>query len=298
MESQQSNNLPADLAASQIAVIEEAGAIAGAKRQEAEIQSAMVIAKRFPRDEEACEVKIMRCFQRVGMAESAEYVYPRGGAKVRGPSVYSAREMARCWGNLRYGVDVVSETEQKVHIKGWCFDLESNTYVTAEDKFSKLVQRKRNGQTQWVSADERDLRELINKRGAMLVRNSILQIIPRHITDAAMYEANATLKKKAAGQLKDSPEDIARKLIKAFADISVTKDQLVEYLGREVSQIDAEQYVDLQGIYKSIKDGNSKREEYFDLSVNKKVDEINEKLKASPKKEKDSIDSEVLGNNF
>lgn len=291
MESQNTNNLPAELAASQLQVIEEAGAIAAAKRQEAEIQSAMVIAKKFPRDEIGAETNIVKSFARPRMAELAEYVYPRGNTKVRGPSVNAAREIARIWGNLRYGVDVVSETEDKVHIRGWAFDLQSNTYIAGEDKFSKLVQRKSKredgskGETRWVKADERDLRELTNKRGAILERNAILKLIPRHVVDTAVDEGRKTLVLKAKGQLKDSPEDIARKLVKAFAELSVTKEQLEEYLGREVTQIDAEQYVDLQGIYRSIKDGNSKREEYFNIGLSKKTDELNEKLKGKKEKE-------------
>lgn len=274
-----------DFAVQQIQHTEEAGAYAAAKRQEAEIQSAMVIAKKFPRDELQAEQKINNSFGRIAMAEQAEYVYPRGGSQVRGPSVYAAREMARCWGNLRTGIDVVSETEEKVHIKGWAFDLETNYYIAVEDEFRKRVQRKRNGQTQWVSPDERDLRELINKRGSLLIRNAILQVIPRHITEAAVMQSRATLHKKASGQLKDSPEDVARKLVKAFGELGVTKEQLEKYLGRDVVQMEAEQYVDLQGVYKSLKDGNSRKSDHFPVGEEAK-EKADDALSKLAKKEK------------
>ncbi len=47
-----------------------------------------------------------------------------------------------------------------------------------DDTFRKKIQRKRDGQTVWVTPDERDLRELTNKRGAILERNCLLKLQP------------------------------------------------------------------------------------------------------------------------
>lgn len=50
-------------------------------RQAQEVQGAMVIAKRFPRDEVESFNRIMQSCKRKSLAESAMYEYPRGGNK-------------------------------------------------------------------------------------------------------------------------------------------------------------------------------------------------------------------------
>ena len=60
----------------------------------AEVQAAMVVAKRFPRDETAAYSAIMTACKRPSLAEQAMYSYPRGGQKVTGPSIRLAETMA------------------------------------------------------------------------------------------------------------------------------------------------------------------------------------------------------------
>lgn len=67
-------------------------------RQAQEVQGAMVIAKRFPRDEVESFNRIMQSCKRKSLAESAMYEYPRGGTKVSGPSIRLAEAMAQNWG--------------------------------------------------------------------------------------------------------------------------------------------------------------------------------------------------------
>ena len=73
-------------------------------RQAQEVQAAMVIAKRFPRDEVESYNRIMQSCKRKSLAESAMYEYPRGGTKVTGPSIRLAEAMAQNWGNLDFGI--------------------------------------------------------------------------------------------------------------------------------------------------------------------------------------------------
>ena len=64
-------------------------------RQAQEVQGAIVMAKKFPRDEVESFNRIVRACQRKGLAENAMYEYPRGGAKVVGPSIRLAEAMAQ-----------------------------------------------------------------------------------------------------------------------------------------------------------------------------------------------------------
>lgn len=260
------------------------GALVTAREQH-EIQAAVISAKRFPRDEFAATTKAIKSFQRPTMAEDALYSFPRGGQKVRGPSVYSARELARCWGNLRYGLRVVGITE-RVHIKGFAFDLESNNYIEAEDEFAKRIQRKgRDGVAKWVEPDERDLRELISRRGAILVRNCILQLLPPDLVEDCMATADQTMEDVARNELKQSPEEALKRLVFVFDRIGVSTEVLEKKLGHPLKAVDAKEIAELRQIYSSIKDGHTTREEQFDLAKpGHESDELNSKLDAKLKK--------------
>lgn len=228
--------------------------------KQTEIQGAIIVARRFPRNEEAAFEKLMRSCRRTSFAEEASYSFPRGGASVEGPSVNLAREAARVWGNIRYGLEVVLDTAEERHIRGWAWDLETNTKVAAEDFFAKLIQRKQKGggAVQWVKPDERDLRELTFRRGAILVRNCLLQLMPRDLIEDARAQSRATLAKDAA----QDPDSARKAVLRAFSEINVSAEQLQGYLGHPVGQSTPEEIAELRAIFQSIRDGNSTWAEY------------------------------------
>lgn len=243
-----------------------AGELSLVAREQTEIQSAIIVAKKFPRDEAACYAKVIKSCERPLMAESAQYQFPRGKTKVTGPSVDLARELARCWGNIRYGLRLISNNDELCHIRGYALDLETNAYIEQEDQFAPKIQRKNSsGVSAWVKADERDLRELIAKRGAILVRNAILQLVPPDVVDAALEKAQDTMKRAARGELTQNREDAIRRLVLAFDRVSVTSEMLQRKLGHELSLISEDELVELRAIWKSLHDGNSRREEHFDV---------------------------------
>lgn len=246
---------------------DSAGDLTVVAREQTEIQSSMVLAKKFPRNEQACFTRAVKAFERPSMAEAAQYSFKRGGNTVKGPTVDTARELARCWGNIRYGLRIVDQSDKQVHIRGFATDLETNAYVEAEDAFNKLIQRKFDSPqgkiSKWVEPDERDLRELINRRGAILVRNCILQVLPPDIVDDVLSVADTTLGKIASKQLTDNREDTIKRLTVAFDRVGVTVEMLEQYLGHKLAQLVPDQIKELNQIHKSIKDGQAKREEFF-----------------------------------
>jgi hypothetical protein len=241
----------------------QAGTLSAVARAEAEIKAAIAIAKRFPRNETQARINILKSCDRPRFADEALYAFPRGkGEKatmVEGPSVAMARELARCWGNMQFGLRIVTDDEERVHILGRAYDSETNTLVEMEDKFKKLIQRA-NG---YVRPQERDLRELINRRGAICVRNAILQVIPKDIVEEAVERCNATLTKAAEGKMKEDPKATARKLAEFFDQIGVTVAMLEGHLGHTYDTMTPKEYAKLRGIWQSIMDGNSKVDEYF-----------------------------------
>ncbi len=220
-----------------------------------EIQSAIVIARKYPRNEDHCFGALMKACRRRTFALRAEYKFPRGGKQVTGASVQLAREAARIWGNIRFGLSIVHDDETSRTIRGWAWDVQTNTKIEADDSFQKLVQRKNNrtNTTEWVKPDERDLRELTNKRGAVCVRNCLLQLMPPDLIEDAITEA----RKAAASEVADDIDKHRKQIINAFAGLHVTVEDLEGYLDHELRLCTPEEVVDLQKVYASIRDGNS-----------------------------------------
>lgn len=261
------------------------GAVAVAEREKSEVQASIMLAKMSPRHEISSFAKIMKSLERPGLAEKSRYRYPRGKTVVEGPSVVLARELAKCWGNIRSGWRVVSATPTNIHIKGYALDLESNTYTESEDSFTPKIQRKMqddhgNAITKWVDPDERELRELINKRAALLERNSILKILPADLINDAMEKAKETIRIAASSDLKSNKSDSLKKLAKAFSDIGVSPQQIEEYIGCNIEAINDAQLADLREVYNSIKEGAAKVSEFFvhKTSIGNEMEEALKKL--------------------
>lgn len=261
-------------------VVQDVGALSAVAREQSEMQAAVISAKKFPRNEAGAYTRIIKAMERPAMAEDAAYRFPRGGKDVAGPSVRLARECARCWGNIRYGVRIVSIDDDSVHIKGFALDLETNAYVESEAKFAKKIQRrnKQTGITQWIEPDERDLRELVNKHGAIACRNALLQILPSDVVEDAMSKAVDTCRKVAAGELKGNRDQTVKNLALAFDEFAVSVEMLEKSLGHPLSAITPEEVTELKGIYKSMRDGHTKREDHFEFVSDKAVDDVNTKL--------------------
>jgi hypothetical protein len=220
-----------------------------------EIEASIVLARQFPRDEDHGLQKIVRACRRPAFAEKVEYRFPRAGKTVHGGSIYFARECARVWGNIQFGFSIVDDSETHRTVRGWAWDLENNSRQFAEDTFQKLIQRKdrSTGVTNWVVPDERDLRELTNKRAAMAVRNCILHMIPFDVREAAIAEADRT----RSAEVKKDPDEAKRSVVLGFDQLNVPSPELEEYLGCKIGQASPDQIKKLKEVYVSVRDGQS-----------------------------------------
>lgn len=226
----------------------------GVARVQMEIQAAVLVAMRNQRDEDAARTKLVHSCKRPVFAEQSVYAFQRGGSTVEGPSVQMAREAARLWRNIRYGAQVIRDDEESRLILCFAWDLESNTHITQEVSFKKKIQRKqKGGGTEWVTPDERDLRELTNRQGSIGVRNCILQVVPKDIIDEAMDVAKRTIRDKAA----EDPDGQRKKVCDAFMSVGVSPEMLAEYLKHPIAACSPDEIAKLRMLYKSISDGNS-----------------------------------------
>ncbi len=234
---------------------------AAAAEQQHEIQGALVMAQRFPRDEDEAFSALLKSCRRPAFADGVEYSFPRGDKDITGPTVKLAREAMRIWGNMRSGLEILWDdpgcgtplAPGQRRIRGWAWDLETNARAHFEDMFSKLIQRKRGDRTEWVIPDERDLRELTFRRGAILVRNAILSLIPPDLIDDAMAIADETL----AAEVKTDPDAARKRLLSGFGRLNVTGRMLSKHLGHPAAQCSPAELGDLRAVYASIRDGKT-----------------------------------------
>ena len=224
-----------------------------------EVQGMVFMAKQYPRDQYAAWDRIKTSCQRKSLAEISQYSYPRAGEKVSGPSIRLAEVIAQNWGNMSYGV---VELEQKVGestAMAFAWDLETNTRVEKIFTVKHEIQKK--GGVKKVLTDPRDIYELVANMGARRERACILAAVPKDVTDAALEECEKTLR---SGD-KEPLTDKIKKLLDKFKEVGVTKEMVEKRQGYKIDKFTAKDGVELQKVYNSIKDGISKRDDYFEV---------------------------------
>lgn len=255
-----------------------AGVEIAASREMAEVQAAVVMARRFPRDEIRAVEKIRNACSRPTLAESAVYQYSRGGSDVSGPSIRLAEAIASSWGNLQFGVREVEQRNGESTCEAFAWDVESNTRVVKSFKVSHIRHTKR-GDT--LLTDPRDIYEMVANQGARRVRACILGIIPGDVVEDAVRQCETTLNAKA-----DTTPEGLKKVADAFASYGVTVKQLEARIQRRWDSITAAQVVGLRKIIVSLRDGMSKPEDWFEPIAK---DEAKPSEAAKPKKLRDAL---------
>jgi hypothetical protein len=230
-----------------------------ASRQAQEVQAAMVVAKRFPRDEYAAMQRIERACQRRGLAETAVYAYPKGGQTVTGPSIRLAECLAQNWGNVDFGVIELEQRDGESTVMAYAWDLETNTRQTKV--FSVRHERKARGSVVRLE-DPRDIYELVANQGARRLRACVLGVIPGDVVETAMAACEHTLASDSEPLAKR-----VHKMVSAFGEMGVTAEMLADRLGHKLDVTTEAEAVQLRRIFTSLRDGMAKREQFFKLPV-------------------------------
>lgn len=235
-------------------------------RQAQEVQAAMVVAKRFPRDEFAAIEKIKRTCQRSTLAEQAIYSYPRSGKNITGPSIRLAEAIAQNWGNIDYGILELEQKDGASDMMAYAWDLETNTRVT---KIFSVDHKRDTKKGSYKLTDGRDIYEATANFGSRRMRACILGVIPGDVVDMALDECKSTI---AKGNGEPMQERI-KKLLKAFKDeFKVTKDQLEKYTGYNLAEFGEEEIFNLKGVYKSLRDGQGRISDFFEEEKQETLD--------------------------
>ena len=229
------------------------------ERAAREVESAIAIAKRFPRDQMAAMDRIIQACTRISLAEHSLYAYPRGSEMVTGPSIRLAEAVAQNWGNLQFGIRELSQSSGSSTVEAFAWDVETNVRQT---KVFQVAHVRHTRRGQYKLEDPRDIYEMVANQGARRLRACILGVIPGDVIDGAVRQCEVTIK-NAAG----APAEQIEKLVEAFEPLGVTSEMLVRRLGHHLDSVIAAEVLSLRKIYQSITDGMAAVGEFFEVEA-------------------------------
>lgn len=217
-------------------------------RQAQEVQAAMVVAKKFPRDERASAERILLACSRETLARDAAYEYPRGGETITGPSIRLAEALAQNWGNIDFGIIELEQKNGESQVMSYAWDLETNT---RQSKIFTVPHMRQTKKGSYPLTDPRDIYEMVANQGARRLRACILGVIPGDVVDMAMRQCELTLKAN-----KDPLDKRIQKMVESFQnDFGVGREALRNYIGKNVEAFSETDVIRLGKVYRSLKDG-------------------------------------------
>jgi len=240
----------------------EAAAEVAVQRELAEVQGAVIMARRYPRNQIRAMDVILQACTRPSLAERALYNYSRGGTEISGASIRLAEVCAQAWGNISFGM---REVEQRAYagrpgestIVAYAWDLETN--VRDERVFQvKHERHSRSGSSRLT--DPRDVYELVANQGARRLRACILAVIPGDVVEAAVEQCEQTMLAKA-----DTSPEAVGKLVQAFTPFGVTREMIEARIQRRIESIRPAQIVQLRKVWSSLNDNMSVASDWFEM---------------------------------
>ncbi len=243
---------PQSTPASQSTQIEQARAVA-------EVQAALTVAKASPRYEIGARAAMIEACKNPILAEAAFFSYPRGGETIVGPTIHLATELARCWGNMDYGIKELSRDDGKgeSELMAHAWDLQTNTRTV----LNFLVPHRRdtrNGTK--LLTDLRDVYENNFNMGARRLRECIFRALPKAFRDEAVEVCRQTIEHGGGVSIADRRVQ----LLEAFAGFDVTREQLERKAGHVIDHFSAFDIASLRIVYGSIKRGETNVDTEFD----------------------------------
>lgn len=236
-----------------LAAQQDAAAVARATQ---EIQAALVIAQRFPRNEVKAKAAILSACQRKELAEVSEYEYSRGGTRITGPTIDLLRAVANRWGNVRFGWAETERIDGQSTLRAYAWDLQTNSQAERTFKVRHWRDTQAGG---YLIKEERDIYEMLANQAARRVRACLEEVIDSDVVDAAIEQCRKTLREGEKTPLADR----AVQMVTAFAEWGVTQAMIEVKLGNKLEAVSENQLASLRRIYKSLKDGVGTREDYF-----------------------------------
>ena len=236
---------------------QEAAVQIASSRQAQEVQAAIVMARRFPRNYVEARNRVLAACTRRKLAEQAAYEYSKGGLEITGPSIRLAETLAQCWGNVDFGIIELEQRDGESTVMSYCWDLETNCRQTKVFQVAHEIKSHKSIKRLW---DPREIYELVANQGARRLRACILGIIPGDVVDEALEACDKTLESQTGGK---PLAERARELVAAFADLGVSENDIQVRLGHNLQSLTERELIGLGKIFCSVRDGMSKKEDWF-----------------------------------
>lgn len=240
--------LPTDRAG-QVTMVEQARAVA-------EVQAAVVVAQNVPRDMLRAENEMKQACGRIEMAKVAFYAVPNRG---NGPSVHLARELARIFGNVQYGVHELRRDDAAgmSEIQAFAWDVQTNvrstrTFVVPH---ARMARRERQALT-----DLGDIYSNNQNQGARALRECIFSALPRWFVDTAVGICRRTLETGESGV--PLSEQITS-MVKAFDELGIDQKRIEAERGRQRGAWHAGDVADLRVAYQTISNDRARADDLF-----------------------------------
>ena len=194
-------------------------------RAVAEVQAAVIVARQFPRNEAQAIAKMRTGFSQHSLAVRSFFRFRRGKSQVSGETIQFAKELARRWTNIHYGVHELRRDDSagESEMQAWAWDLETNerastTFIVPHTRWTSD-----NGGTRLE--DPRDVYENNSNNGARRLREMIFSVLPDWFREQAKEIATNTIER---GQGDKPLAQRVADCIAHFEGLGVTVEQLEE----------------------------------------------------------------------
>lgn len=223
----------------QATMVEQARAIA-------EVRAAVMIAMDRPRDRTGAINEMREVCSIPALAERAFFRVPRGNEHVNGESIHLARELARCWGNIDYGVKELSRDDARgqSELLAFAWDLQTN----ARSEITFIVPHVKGRANKRLTGTQEIYENNASFAGRRL-REAIFAVLPVWFKAEAADICHKTLETGGGKPLVQRVADLRA----AFEAIGVTAAQLEKKRGRKIGEFTPEDVGALRVVYGSIK---------------------------------------------
>jgi len=245
-----------------LAVMPAMGSMANteAARAIAEVQASMLLARRFPRDENKAMERIESSCSRLSLAQKATYVYTRGGEEISGPTIRLAEAVVQGWGNMRAGVEELSRDYSEGISVCRAYAVDQETGTGDEKKFFVRHWREIRGSKGYRVESDRDIRELVANYGARSKRACIEAVVPKHVFEDAVDWCELTLHDNVR-----TDAEALESMLKKFSALGVEQVHIEERINRALAEILPAQMIKLHKIYNSLKGSDSAPSDWFSI---------------------------------
>lgn len=248
----------------------------------AEVYAAVALAQQFPRDETYARRSMENSCRQMFVADKAFYRVPRGGQMATGETISLAKELARCWGHIHYGVFELrrDDLEHQSEMQAWAWDVQTGTRSAHGFIVPHLRDKKdKNGKAAPVElTTNQEIYENNANNGSKRLRESILSVLPKWFLERAKELCRETSEAGDGTPLADRID----RCITGFGQIGISEKQLVKKLELQRVQWTGHEVSLLGTIFTSIRNGETRKEDEFESDIITTKDIVGEPEKPAP----------------